>query len=67
MGADPGDPTLRALLEEVAINGEVLVAVTNHALINPEGTYGMGGVNHCSLHYRLAKFRGLMGRGNTAL
>jgi hypothetical protein len=27
------------------------------------GARGMGGVNHCSLHCRLAKFCGLMRRG----
>jgi hypothetical protein len=36
VGAEPGDPTLKAILEKVAINGEVLVAVSNSALINAE-------------------------------
>lgn len=36
-----GNPELRVVLETVAINREVLIAVSNHALIHREGTYGM--------------------------
>lgn len=53
-GSEAGDPTLRAILEKVAIDGEVLVAVSNHALINAEGDYGMlrtwlDGVQHAGV------------------
>jgi len=36
-----GDPELKAILEKVAVNNEVLVAVSNSALISPDGKYGM--------------------------
>ncbi|KAK3268320.1 hypothetical protein CYMTET_23171 [Cymbomonas tetramitiformis] len=36
-----GNSALRAVLERVAINKEVLVAVSNGALITEEGTYGI--------------------------
>ena len=40
-GAEKGDETLKAILEEIAPDGEVLTAVSNKALINENGDYGM--------------------------
>ena len=40
-GAEKGDETLKAILEEIAPDGEVLAAVSNKALINEKGDYGM--------------------------
>uniref|UniRef100_A0A7S2QU31 Nucleotide-diphospho-sugar transferase domain-containing protein n=1 Tax=Chlamydomonas chlamydogama TaxID=225041 RepID=A0A7S2QU31_9CHLO len=36
-----GDPELKALLDKIAVNKEVLAAVSNSALITPDGKYGM--------------------------
>eukprot|EP00798_Chlamydomonas_sp_ICE-L_P007645 gene7645-801_t len=36
-----GDPELKAILDKVAVNNEVLAAVSNSALITPDGKFGM--------------------------
>ena len=36
-----GDPELKAILDKVAINKEVLACVSNSALISPDGSFGM--------------------------
>lgn len=37
----PGDPALKEVLERIAINREVLVAVSNGALVSKDGKYGI--------------------------
>jgi len=36
-----GDPELKGFLDEVAVNNEVLAAVSNSALITPDEEFGM--------------------------
>lgn len=40
-GAEKVDPALKEILERVAINGEVMAAVSNKALVTEDGKYGM--------------------------